>query len=43
MKPNFILLSFTKNNFTGNMFENQLKNKRTVFSLSQIAWAETIR
>ena len=28
MKPNFILLSFTKNNFTGNMFENQLKQKK---------------
>ena len=31
--PNFILLSFTKNNFTGNMFENQLKQKNSVFAL----------
>ena len=33
MKPNFILLSFTKKNFTGNMFENQLEKKNSVFAL----------
>ena len=34
MKPNFILLSFTKNNLTGIMFENQLKQKNSVFALT---------